>query len=413
MDRSIIIAIGDELLLGQTIDINSAWIGMQMSKIGCPVFKKYTVADSGEAIIAAINEAATQSDVIILTGGLGPTRDDITKKVLADYFSVNLVFNQDAWEIINDYFSSKGRSPSTLHRMQCYLPENACLLENKVGTAPGMLFEYGEKIIISLPGVPYEMEYIMKNSVLPLIAGRSVKTVLHKTIRTFGLPESTIAERLEQIEDEMLPGMSLAYMPSLGEVKLRVTCTGGKKEDLNPRLEKIVEDIELLLGDYVYGHDDESLEKVVSDLLRAGKYTLSLAESCTGGNLASRIVSICGSGDFFHCGLVTYSNEMKEELLGVSHTSLEQFGAVSEEVATEMLEGLLKVTGTDFGVSITGIAGPSGGNENKPVGTVFIGVGNREKKEIGEYFFPKDRASNIQFFCNTALNMLRKFLIER
>lgn len=413
MDGSVIIAIGDELLLGQTIDTNSAWIGTHMSKIGCPVLTKYTVSDSREAIISAIREAREQSDVILLTGGLGPTRDDITKKVLAEYFGVELVFNEEAWQIINEYFQKMGRRVSELHRLQCYLPANAHLLENKAGTAPGMLFEENGKVIISLPGVPYEMEYIMRNSVLPLIAARSVKTVVHKTIRTFGLPESTIAEKLEKIEDELPAGMRIAYLPSLGEVKLRVTCSGAKTENLNLKLEKVVGDMELLLGSYVYGYDDESLEEVVSELLRAGKYTLSLAESCTGGKLASRIVSLSGSGDFFHAGLVTYSNKMKEELLGVSPVSLKQFGAVSKEVATEMLEGLLKVTGTDLGVSITGMAGPSGDNENKPVGTVFIGVGNRERKEIRQYLFSKDRKSNIQFFSSVALNMLRKFLIER
>ncbi len=413
MENSIIIAIGDELLLGQTVDTNSAWIGTQMSKIGCPVLTKYTVSDSREAITNAILEAQKHCDVIILTGGLGPTRDDITKNVLADYFNVDLVFNEEAWEIINNYFAGRKRIVSDLHRKQCYLPANANLLENKVGTAPGMMFEERGKLIFSLPGVPYEMEYIMKNSVLPLLGSRAVKTVIHKTIRTFGLPESTIAESITHIEDELPSGMGIAYLPSLGEVKLRISYSGQKGEELNTGLEKVVQDIEHILGDAVYGYDDDSLEVVVSDILHAGKLNLSLAESCTGGTLASRIVALSGSAEIFEGGFVTYSNEMKEKILGVSKESLEQYGAVSEQVASEMLDGLLKLTGTDFGISITGIAGPSGGSEHKPVGTVFIGVGTKERKEVKQFLFSKNRNVNIQIFCNLALNMLRKFLIER
>ncbi len=412
MESSVIISIGDELLLGQTLDTNSAWMGKQMSDWGCPVVKRYTVSDTREGIISSLQLALDEADVILITGGLGPTRDDITKKVLAEFFSVDLVFSEPAWQWILEYFESRGRKASELHRLQCYLPSNALLLENAMGTAPGMLFEWRGKKIVSMPGVPYEMKYIMENGVFPMINSNSSSQILYKTLRTYGIPESQIAERLISIEDQMPKNCGISYLPSLGEVKLRITVKGAKADRLEKVLDAISREVESSIKEYIYGYDEDVLESVVGQLLEKKGARVGIAESCTGGRIASRIVSISGSSNYFYGGMVTYSNEMKEKMLGVNYKLLEEYGAVSEEVARAMLEGLFERMPIQYGISITGIAGPSGGSVKKPVGTVYIAVGSPGVIEVHSICFNKDRRMNIEYFSNTALNLLRKFLMK-
>jgi nicotinamide-nucleotide amidase len=412
MESSVIISIGDELLLGQTLDTNSAWMGKQMSDWGCPVVKRYTVSDTREGIISSLQLALEEADVILITGGLGPTRDDITKKVLAEFFSVDLVFSEPAWQWILEYFESRGRKTSELHRLQCYLPSNALLLENAMGTAPGMLFEWRGKKIVSMPGVPYEMKYIMENGVFPMINSNSSSQILYKTLRTYGIPESQIAERLISIEDQMPKNCGISYLPSLGEVKLRITVKGAKADRLEKVLDAISREVESSINEYIYGYDEDVLESVVGQLLEKKGARVGIAESCTGGRIASRIVSISGSSNYFYGGMVTYSNEMKEKMLGVNYKLLEEYGAVSEEVARAMLEGLFERMPIQYGISITGIAGPSGGSVKKPVGTVYIAVGSPGVIEVHSICFNKDRRMNIEYFSNTALNLLRKFLMK-
>jgi nicotinamide-nucleotide amidase len=412
MESSIVIAIGDELLLGQTLDTNSAWIGKHMSDWGCPVVKRYTVSDTREGILSTLNLAIEEADIVLITGGLGPTRDDITKKVLAEFFSVDLVFSEPAWYWIEDYFHKRGRTASALHRMQCYLPSNVQLLENAMGTAPGMLFEWGTKKIISMPGVPYEMKYIMENGVYPIVKNHSSFQILHRTLRTFGLPESQIAERLVNIEDQLPKDCGIAYLPSLGEVKLRVTVRGKKEHALLEILDKICRDVEACIEDCMYGYDEDNLESVVGRILESRGAMVGFAESCTGGKIASRMVSQPGSSRYFFGGLVSYSNEMKTRLLGVDEKILKEYGAVSEPVALAMLEGLFERMSIQYGLSITGIAGPSGGSPEKPVGTAFIAVGKPGEVEVHAISFNKDRAMNMEYFSNTALNLLRKFLMK-
>lgn len=413
MKNAALITIGDELLLGQTIDSNAAWIGWEMSNSGCPVVKHYTVGDKLEEIITAFDEAYRISDIILITGGLGPTRDDITKKAIAEYWGVEMTFSERAWQVIVDYFEEKGGKPNELHHAQCFLPDNARLLENRAGTAPGMLFEKNGKIFISMPGVPYEMKYIMTNSVLPLVERNSLSRIYHRTVCTFGISEPDLAMKIVSVEDTLPHNAGIAYLPSLGEVRLRVTVTGTNEEETLQTLEKIVADIKREVGEYIYGYDKDTLEEVVQYLCISKKLKLGLAESCTGGEIASRIVKNQGSSSFFEGSVVCYSNRLKNKLLDVKEETLNTFGAVSAETASEMVQGVIKNLGVDIGVGVTGIAGPAGDGVFKKVGTVFIAVGDQNNSIVEEHFISKDRVSNIKFFSNVAFNMLRKFLIDR
>lgn len=413
MRKATLITIGDELLLGQTIDTNAAWMGWEMNKVGCPITLHHTVSDNIEEIISTLNGIDDDCDIILITGGLGPTRDDITKKAIAEFCGVEMTFSQQAWEIIVSYFETKGRQPNELHHEQCVLPSNVQLLENKVGTAPGMLFEKDNKIYISMPGVPYEMKYIMTNSVLPMVERNSLSSICHRTICTFGISEPELAMKLSAIEDSLAPNISFAYLPALGEVKVRVTVTGKKEEDNLQLLDNLVARIEQEIGAFIYGYDTDTLEAVVQYLCISKELKLGLAESCTGGEIASRIVKNQGSSVFFEGGVVCYSNKLKQQLLDVKEETLNTFGAVSAQTAKEMVHGVLNNLGVDVAVGVTGIAGPTGDGPFKKVGTVFIAVGDRNNCIVEEHFISKDRVSNIKFFSNVAFNMLRKFLIDR
>lgn len=411
MNKAIILTIGDELLIGQTIDTNSAWMGEQLNALGVEVVEKIALADSREGIVSGLDRAIEKSDIILITGGLGPTKDDITKKVMADYFGMGMRFDEPTYERILRLFERWGRSSTPAHKEQCYMPDGAQLLRNKMGTAPGMLFEYKGKVLVSMPGVPYEMKYIMEHSVLPMLQERvGGQAIVHHTILTAGEGETRIARKIESVVDRFPEYISIAYLPSLGAVKLRLTAMGEDKEGLKNEVGVLAGEIEAILGDLVFGHGSTTLSQTVGNLALEKGVTIGTAESCTGGLVSSKIVKTPGSSAYFNGSVTTYSNELKNKLLGVSMDTLTRHGAVSEETVKEMVLGANDHLGVDVSVAISGIAGPTGGTEEKPVGTIWIACGNKSKIDTLKLSTGKNREKNIEYASNYALNVLRKFL---
>ncbi len=414
MHKAIILTIGDELLIGQTIDTNSAWMGGELNKLGIHIEEKIAIQDTKDGIISGIERAMAKGDIILITGGLGPTKDDITKKVMADHFGMGMRFDDPTWERIEGLFARWGRSTTPAHKEQCYMPDGAQILENKMGTAPGMLFEVDGKILISMPGVPYEMKYIMENSVLPMIKEKYTdRSIVHHTILTAGEGESRIAAQIDDILNLLPDHISIAYLPNLGTVKLRLTATGTNEDSLQNEVEKYGAQIENILGDLVYGHGKETLASVIGKIALEKKLKIGTAESCTGGLVASKIVTVPGSSAYFEGSVVTYSYKLKETLLKVKKDTLNTVGAVSEETVREMVTGAIDHLGVDIAVAISGIAGPSGGTEDKPVGTVWIACGNKTETVTLRIQAGKDRQKNIEYASNYAMNVLRKFLLAQ
>lgn len=412
--KAVIITIGDELLIGQVIDTNSAWIGTFLNDRGVEVVEKLSVSDEHEAIIEAVARGVIKADLVLVTGGLGPTKDDITKKALADYYSVNLRFDEDTWERIQRLFVKWGRSTTEEHRVQCYMPDNAVLLENRMGTAPGMLFEAEDTTVISMPGVPYEMKYIMEHSVGKMIEDRKHNQIIvHRTIRTIGEGESRIARKIEHITNTLPDHIKIAFLPGLGQVRLRLTGISELDINLSSEVEHYVTSIANELEPFVFGYDNETIEHVLGNLCIEKNITISTAESCTGGDVAHRITSIPGSSAYFQGSIVAYNNSIKKKLLKVSEETLEKFGAVSEETVIEMLDGLLKVMEVDAGIAISGVAGPGGGTDEKPVGTIWVAYGSEENIHTQLLNIGKNRLKNIEYSGTQALNLLRKFLIAQ
>lgn len=408
-----IITIGDEILIGQIVDTNSAWMGQQLNRIGAAVTGITTVGDGATEIRAALERAAAEADVVLITGGLGPTKDDITKKVIAEFFEVELAFHEATFKRLEGFFKQIGRTPTAAHRTQCMLPTNAKVLINKMGTAPGMWFEYNGSVIVSMPGVPYEMKYLMSQEVIPRLQAKfPVRAIFHHTWMTAGEGESRIAERLETIEDNLPAHIKLAYLPNLGYVRVRLSGTAMDADALKQEVMEQAGRIRECLGDLIYGHNDESLEENLGNLLRDRKLTLSTAESCTGGYVAHLITSIAGSSDYFTGSVVAYANEVKQQLLGVKSNTLLEHGAVSEATVREMVSGTLQLMKTDLAVSISGIAGPGGGTPEKPVGTIWMAVGNTGQTEVFKLKAGKDRQKNIEYAGNMALNLVRKFVLK-
>ncbi|MBK7406757.1 MAG: competence/damage-inducible protein A [Saprospirales bacterium] len=408
-----LLTIGDELLIGQIVDTNSAWMARQLNAIGAQVVGKETVADTAGEIVAALQRGVGKADVVLVTGGLGPTRDDVTKKALADFYEEGFVFSQETFDHITRFMTRLGREPSDSHRTQCFMPQNAALLHNRMGTAPGMWFDEKGKVVVSMPGVPYEMEYLMEVEVLPRLQKRFPGSpIIHHTILTAGEGESRIAERISEIEDNLPNEVKLAYLPGLGQVRLRLTARGENEGHLRRLLDQEARKIQETLPDIIYGQGEETLEQVIGVLLQQRNWLLSTAESCTGGYLAHRITTIAGSSAYYKGSVVAYSNELKTKLLEVSKETLDEFGAVSEETVREMVAGALKLLGTDVAVTISGIAGPDGGTPEKPVGTIWVAVGTKENVQTYHLQLGKDRLKNIQYTAIAALNFLRKFLLE-
>lgn len=395
-----VITIGDEILIGQIVDTNSAWIAQKLNAIGIRIKQISSVSDDKQHILNALAEAHQRADVILITGGLGPTKDDITKNTLAEYFGVGLIESKDALENVQNIFKRlRGASSELLavNKQQALVPENCQVLLNTNGTAPGMWFNFEGKIYISMPGVPHEMMYMMEESVIPkLKASLDLPSIVHKTILTAGEGESYLAEKIADIEEALPSYIKLAYLPKLGQVRLRLSAYGDNEISLKSEVEVIAGRIIERVGRSVVADQDIPLEKAILNYMSETELTLSTAESCTGGYIAHLVTQHPGSSKVFFGGAVSYSYELKESLLGVKNETLWQFGAVSKETVTEMVEGALLNFKSDYAVAVTGIAGPDGGTPEKPVGTVWIGVANAHKTIAKKFLFGNKRQQNIE-----------------
>jgi len=408
-----IITIGDEILIGQIIDTNSAWMGQQLNMQGIQVGKIVTVSDTHKDITEAVDAALSEADIILLTGGLGPTKDDITKKALADYFGVDMRFSESTYNRIQRLFQKFGKSMTKAHHEQSYMPANADILMNKMGTAPGMWFEHKGKVLVSMPGVPYEMKYLMEAEVLPKLKKQFPgKPIAHRTILTVGEGESRIADLIDPFIEALPANIKMAYLPGTGQVRLRLTGTGDDENELNALLDKKVEELKPLIAELVFGFEKEKLEEVVGRMFLEKGKTLATAESCTGGFLAHKITSIPGSSAYFMGSVIAYSNAVKMNQLSVKPNTLKNHGAVSEETVKEMMQGALDLLKTDLAIAISGVAGPDGGTPEKPVGTIWIAIGDKNNTKTYQLNLWKDRMKNIEYTTTVALNVIRKFLLE-
>ena len=411
-----IITIGDELLIGQTIDTNSAFIAQELNKIGVWVKRRVAVGDVWDEIWNALDEESKESDIIIITGGLGPTSDDITKPLLCKYFGGKLVMDESVLAHVTYLFEHVYKRPMPLlerNRKQAEVPDNCIVLHNERGTAPGMLFKKDNRTFISLPGVPQEMKGLMINEVIPLLKRTFVlPAIIHKTIVTAGQGESFIAETIKDLEASLPSHIKLAYLPAYGNVKLRLTIRGENKEALEREVQPYFEDLKELVKDLLVADEDVPMEAAIGTILKARKKTIATAESCTGGYIAHLITSVVGSSNYYKGSVVSYANETKENILGVKHETLSSVGAVSEETVLEMVEGVIEKMNVDYAIATSGIMGPDGGSAEKPVGTVWIAVGSKEKTEVRKFNFRFDRERNIHQTSLTALNMLRKFILS-
>jgi nicotinamide-nucleotide amidase len=406
-----IITIGDEILIGQIVDTNSAWMATELNKIGIRVKQISSVSDDREHILKALAEAANRADIVFITGGLGPTKDDITKKTLAEYFGVELVEDPDTLEHVKGIFERYNRPLIEVNRLQAYVPANCKVIFNQNGTAPGMWFYENKVTYISMPGVPFEMMYMMTERVLPQIKALfQLPVIIHKTILTVGVGESFLAEQIADIENDLPAHIKLAYLPKLGIVRLRLSAFADHETGLQEQVDQFAKRIIERIGDAFVIDKDITLEKAILDKMEAQGLTLSVAESCTGGYLSHLFTQHPGSSVVFLGGGVTYAYELKESVLGVKHETLLDFGAVSEQTVKEMVEGALKNFKSDFAIAITGIAGPDGGTETKPVGTVWIAVAGKQKMLIKKYTFGNKRIQNIERSAITALSMLNTLL---
>jgi nicotinamide-nucleotide amidase len=411
--RAEIITIGDEILFGQIVDTNTQWIGTQLTDIGIRPVRKTSVGDNRQDILDAFTQASQRVNVVIVTGGLGPTRDDITKHTFCEYFGTELEINQDALALITDFFAKRGRAMTELNIQQAALPKNCAYIPNLWGTAPGMWFEQDGVIYVSLPGVPYEMKSLMEFEILPRLKARfSTHIIQHKSIRTIGIGESFLAEKISGWEDALPEHIKLAYLPHFGQVRLRLTGTGTDQDVLEKELAEQVASVLPLIEEHVFGYDSDELETVIGTLLMNSNATVSTAESCTGGYVANQITGIPGSSRYFEGSMVSYSNEVKMNVLGVSSETLEAYGAVSEQTAREMAEGARRLLNTTFAISTTGIAGPDGGTAEKPVGTVWIACATPDETFTQLLTLRNNRKINIELTCSYALNLLRKTILK-
>lgn len=408
-----LITIGDEILIGQIVDTNSAWIAENLNSIGIPVNRIISISDSAEAIKAAIDESFNNVGLIIITGGLGPTNDDITKNTLNDYFKGRYIIHEGSLAQIASIFKKRGLELTELNRKQAEVPDCCTVLPNLLGTAPGMWFERGGKILISLPGVPFEMVGLMQNEVLPRLSKLNEgQVVVHRTIQTFGLPESFLAEKLSQWESQLPKNIKLAYLPSPTSIRLRLSAYGTKGMDLDTTIVKEVEKLGQVIPKYIFGEGDDTLQSVIGQMLKKNNATLSTAESCTGGTIAQLVTQIPGSSAYFKGSIVAYSNQVKEELLGIEPELIKAHGAVSIPVVEAMAKGVKSRLKTDYAIAVSGIAGPDGGSEEKPVGTVCIAIISDKSLISNKLMFTSDRTRNIIRASATALNMLRLMLID-
>jgi len=409
-----IITIGDEILYGQIVDTNSQWLSAELDKAGIRVLRKTAISDTREEILASFKEAASRSSIIITTGGLGPTKDDITKHTFAEYFGTELTHREEVLENIIDLFKSRGRSLNKSNEAQALVPSNGKVIMNTIGTAPGMWFEKDGKVFISMPGVPHEMKKMMAEQAIPMLQETfHTPTIYHKMVKTVGIAEAVLSETIADWETALPDEIKLAYLPRLGQVRMRLTATGNDLAHLKELVEIEIAKLFPLVGNYIYAYDDEEIEHTIGKLLTDRGEKLATAESCTGGLIANRITDIAGCSAYYEGGIVAYSNNVKNQQLGVKAETLAQHGAVSEQTAMEMAENARIKYGADYGISTTGIAGPGGATPDKPVGTIWIGYSDKNETFAKLYNLTKDRMLNVNFTYNLAMNLLRKKLIEQ
>ncbi|TMI95576.1 MAG: CinA family nicotinamide mononucleotide deamidase-related protein [Bacteroidetes bacterium] len=410
-----IITIGDELLIGQTIDTNSAWIGQELNKIGVWLKRRVAVGDVWDDIWNALDAESKESDIIIITGGLGPTADDITKPLLCKYFGGKLIVNEDVLNHVKYLFDKVYRRPGPMlerNLKQAEVPDVCKVLHNARGTAPGMWFEKDGRIYVSLPGVPHEMKGLMTNEVLSRIPKYfDLPFIIHRTAFTMGTGESMIAEKIKDFETNLPEHIKLAYLPGYGMVKLRLTAKGDDKEKMEKELDEKFSVLKELVSEWLVTDKDENLATVVTKILKEKNKTIGTAESCTGGYIAHLITSNPGSSVGYKGSIISYANDVKEKILGVSDKTLRTVGAVSEETVIQMVKGAIEKLNVDFVVATSGIMGPDGGTDEKPVGTVWIAAGNKGEVETAKLAFRFDRERNIEMTSHTALNFLRKFIL--
>lgn len=412
-----IITIGDEILIGQIVDTNSAFIAQLLNMNGMSVKQISSVSDDRVHILKALDEAKSRADIILITGGLGPTKDDITKKTLCEYFKTTMRFDEGAYQDVVNIFATFGKEVTPINRLQAEVPAICEVIHNYNGTAPCMWFDVDDKIFVSMPGVPYEMKALMKEQVVPKLKERfKFPSIYHKTILTQGIGESALSELISDWEDSLAAvEIKLAYLPSPGMVRLRLSTKGEDKNALIRNVEKKIEEVKPLISEFIYGYEiygveRESLEQMVGKLLKEKKKTISTAESCTGGYISHLLTKVAGSSEYYIGSVISYAYEIKETELGVPHEIIEKHGAVSQPVVEQMAKAIREKYKTDYAISASGIAGPGGGTEEKPVGTVWVAVATPTKIISEKFLFGANRERNIQKTANVALNMLKKEL---
>lgn len=412
MTQASIITIGDELLIGQVVDTNSAWMAQELNKWGIRVKRRVAVGDVWDEIWQALDEEKKQTDIILITGGLGPTADDITKPLLCKYFNGSMIVDEGARQNVINIFTRLNRPMIERNLKQAEVPDVCTVIPNKRGTAPGMWFEKDGKVFVSMPGVPHEMKGMMETDVIPMLLGKfRFPAIIHRTLLTAGVGESFLAEHIKDFEASLPGHIRLAYLPNYGMVRLRLTATGTEKEQTERDVQTRFETLQSLVKEYMVTNEDEPIEKTTGRILEANNKTMCTAESCTGGYIAHLITSIPGSSAFYKGSVVSYANEIKKDLLGVEAETLQRVGAVSEEVVIQMAKGALAAMKTDYAIAVSGIMGPDGGSAEKPVGTVWVAIGSNQKVEAHKLSFRFDRMRNIQLTTANALNLLRKFIL--
>jgi nicotinamide-nucleotide amidase len=413
MVRAEIITIGDEILYGQILDTNTQWISLELDKLGIKTVRKSSVGDQKAEIVQILTEAQQRADVVFITGGLGPTKDDLTKKILAEFFSCSLAYHPEALQDVTEFFAKRGRELSDINRDQALLPTKCTFIPNKQGTAPAMWFNEHETIWVSMPGVPFEMKAIMETEVLPrLVKHFKLPVIVHQVVKTVGIGESYLSDLIQDWELQLPEHIKLAYLPSLGIVKLRLTGFGDSAERLHAQISSEYEKVMPLIKSYVFGYEKDELADMVGKLLVSQQATLAVAESCTGGYLAHQFTQHAGCSSYFLGGVLAYANDVKINQLGVSSDILSQDGAVSDTCAIAMASGARQLTGSTFALATTGIAGPDGGTEEKPVGTIWIALAHPTGVIARKLTMGGTRIQNIHLTSLTAINLLRRFLLN-
>jgi nicotinamide-nucleotide amidase len=407
-----ILSIGDEILIGQIDNTNAGWMAKQLNDWGFNTVNIQTLSDEPNSIIRGLKQSMEISDLVLVTGGLGPTKDDITKTTIADFFDSKLIINDDILEHVTQFFAQRKRKLTELNRLQAMVPDNCEVIINKEGTAPGMYFHRENTHFVFMPGVPFEMKYIMNNWVLPQMKKKlNPPNTIQKTVLTHGMGESFLVERIQDWEDQLPEDLSLAYLPSPGRVRLRLRGQSYNREALLTLLDEQLIKLHDLIPELIYGYDDDKMEEIIGQLLMSEGKTIALAESCTGGYIGHKLTEVPGSSSYFLGSAVTYSNEAKSKLLGIEKTLIMDHGAVSEEVVKAMAQGARSLYGSDYALATTGIAGPGGGTKDKPVGTVWIALADNQQVIAKRFQFGDHRIRNINMTTFAALNLLRKHMV--